>query len=300
MAISLYKLKKWTKMVLGKSSYHVNQDEGKIYSVHGVEGYYNNLTEKITRFAVPKDLIPITVHDNGAVEYFSIAIFQYGLAAYDLWLLTNDISMLKKFNNCVEWAINNQLISGAWITFATQNIEQPYSAMAQGEGISLMVRAYKLTNNLKYLESAHRAMLFMLTPREKGGVCEYIGDDLFLYEFTYLPCVLNGWIFAAWGLFDYYKTTKDSYVKSMWERTIQTLAKNLSTYDAGYWSYYNDMKALASPFYHNLHIAQLKVLYELTNINEFKSTAMLWEKYNKSFLNRMKAFSKKALQKILE
>lgn len=114
MAISLFKIKKWTNMILGRSSYHVNQTEGKCYSVNQIKGYYNNLTEKITRFQVPGNEIPITHHDNGTVEYFSIAIFQYGLAAYDLWILNNDKSNLEKFKNCVDWAMENQENSGAW------------------------------------------------------------------------------------------------------------------------------------------------------------------------------------------
>lgn len=287
-------------MVLGRSSYHVNQTEGLCYSKNKVEGYYNNLTEKITRFGLPDDSIPVTRHDTGPEVYFSIAIFQYGLAAYDLWLINKDESMLNKFRNCVDWAIRNQQEDGSWITFATHNPDQPYSAMAQGEGCSLLVRAYVHTNDTKYLSAAKRAIEFMLKPKVKGGTAEYIGNSLLLYEFTYLPCVLNGWIFAAWGLWDYYKATDDREVSMVWKQTVNTIAASLSRFDNGYWSLYNLGGAITSPFYHNLHISQLNVLYELTGMEIFKTTSERWSKYRLSRLNRWRAFVKKAIQKLIE
>jgi hypothetical protein len=82
-------------MMLGRSSYHVNQDEGKLYSKNEIKGYYNNLTEKVTKYGKPGELVPKTVVDTGEEIYFSIAIFQYGLAAYDLYL-ENDSSKMKE------------------------------------------------------------------------------------------------------------------------------------------------------------------------------------------------------------
>lgn len=37
MGISLYKIKKWTKMLIGKSISHVDQGVGKIYSVDEIK-----------------------------------------------------------------------------------------------------------------------------------------------------------------------------------------------------------------------------------------------------------------------
>lgn len=300
MSVSLFKIKKWAKMLIGKSSYHVNQTEGLCYSRDKVEGYYNNLTEKITRFGAPDDEVPITKHDQGPEVYFSIAIFQYGLAAYDLWLMRKDESMLRKFHNCVDWAMKNQQEDGSWITFATHNPEQPYSAMAQGEGASLLVRAFILSGNSSYLDAAKRAIDFLLLPKERGGVAEYTHNGLFLYEFTYLPCVLNGWIFASWGLLDYAKISGDKNITDVWNLTVKTIAASLDTFDCGYWSYYNRAGAMTSPFYHNLHIAQLNVMYDLTGIEKFKIVSNRWTKYKCSRYNRLRAFIKKAVQKVLE
>ena len=285
---------------MGNSSYHVNQTEGLRYSVERIEGYYNNLTEKVTRFPVPDNDIPITHHDNGTIQHFPIAIFQYGLAAYDLWLMRNENSDIEKFTNCVNWAVGNMQEDGSWVTFSGQNAAEPYSAMAQGEGISLLCRASIYFNNSLYTEKAEKAANFLLTPIDKGGVCKTSDSSLELYEFTYMPLVLNGWIFASWGLLDIYKLTGKNLYKEAWVTSVNTIAANLPKFDAGYWSYYNHSKNMASPFYHRLHIAQLNVLYDLTGIEEFRSYAKKWEKYQRSKWSLIRAFMIKAYQKIVE
>ena len=90
MGVSLFKLKKWTNMLRGNSVYHVDQDEGKHYSKTEVKGFYNNFTDKVLLFGKDDDEVPTTVVDTGETIYFSIAIFQYGLASYDLYLASEE------------------------------------------------------------------------------------------------------------------------------------------------------------------------------------------------------------------
>ena len=72
-----------------------------------VAGYYNDLTEKVTKDD-PDILVPKYYVDTGEKVYFSIGIFQYGLAAYDLYLKTSEAAYEKKFISCAEWALDNQ------------------------------------------------------------------------------------------------------------------------------------------------------------------------------------------------
>lgn len=288
-------------MLLGNSVYHVNQSEGKVYSVDEIRGYYNDLTEKVTRFGLENDDVPKTVLDNGEEIFFSIAIFQYGLAAYDLYLMNGDESMLRKTLACADWAVTNQEESGGWITFAYKSLEQPYSSMAQGEAISLLSRAYIITQDDKYIECARKAKEFMLIPLEKGGTTSYFGEDVYFHEYTMEPVVLNGWIFSLWGIFDYYKLTKDEALKEILDATLKTLHKSLEKYDIGYWSVYDiGQERICSPFYHQLHIAQLRVMHKLFDDVIYKEYADVWENYQKNGWNRNRAFLKKAVQKILE
>lgn len=300
MAISFYKIKKWTNMMLGNSVYHVCQDEGKIYNKDELRGYYNNLTEKVTRFGLSGCEVPKTIVDTGEEIYFSIAIFQYGLGAYDLYLLENDSTMLQKAIACADWAVKNQQPNGGFITFAYKTPDCPYSSMAQGEAISLLLRVYKSTGIQKYFDAAKKAKEFMLLPIESGGTAKYDGDDIFLFEYTHAPLVLNGFIFSLWGLFDYCIFTGDDDARKVLLRTQCALKKKLPVFDMKYWSRYDDGKRIASPFYHKLHIAQLRVMYDLFGDSIYKEIAEKWEEYQDSFWKRKRAFCKKVMQKIFE
>ena len=299
MGISLYKIKKWYKMLAGKSISHVNQGVGTCYSKVGVEGYYNDLTEKVTKDH-PDTLVPQYHVDTGEKIYFSIGIFQYGLAAYDLFLTTHDEVYKNKLIACADWAIENQQADGGWDTFTFENPEHPYSSMAQGEGISMLIRAYIATGNEQYLCAARKAKDFMLKPISEGGTAEYLGEDVCLYECTHDPLILNGWIFSLWGLYDYSKYIEDSEVQNVLHATLTSLKKKLPAFDIKYWSKYEDGKRICSPFYHKLHIAQLSVMYDLFGDEIYKEYATKWDAYQKSFWKPKRAFVQKAWQKIFE
>ncbi len=295
----IYKVKKWYKMLTGKSIDHVNQGVGRYYSKTEVLGYYNDLTEKVTKDD-PNILVPQYQVETGDKTFFSIGIFQYGLAAYDLYLETEDEIYSKKFLACADWAVDNQQVDGAWNTFNHENPEHPYSSMAQGEGISLLIRAHIMTQDDRYITAVYKAKDFMLKPIAAGGTTEYCGEDVYLYEFTQSPLVLNGWIFSLWGLYDFSKYIKDKRVDLVLEATLVSLKKKLSDFDIRYWSKYDDHKRIASPFYHKLHIAQLTVMYDLFNDVIFRDFAIKWETYQRNFFKSKKAFIKKAFQKIFE
>ena len=299
MALSIYIIKKYLKILVGKNDMTVNQAEGKCYSLNEVEGYYNDLTEKITKFGFPSNQIPISEPAPGVKMEFSIAIFQYGLAAYDLYLLTNDESYLEKLKACVEWALDNQEENGAWPTFTYKRPDQLYSAMAQGEALSLLVRAHKVFGDDRYLASAKKAKEFMLIPVEKGGTTVYRDGKIYLYEYVNDAQVLNGWIFSAWGIFDYAKYFKDNIALKEWQNTVEAMAEKLPVYDRGFWSMYNDGRGLANPFYHKLHIAQLNTMYDLTGITAFKKYRDIFAGYQNKKWNCIKAFVIKLWQKTI-
>lgn len=302
MSVNIHKIAKWTNMLRGKSVYHVNQGPGLIYSKDEIKGYYNNLTEKVTRFGYSDNRIPQTIVDSGETIYFSIAIFQYGLGAYDLYLLSEkkDATMLQKAIACADWAIENQQEDGAWVTFAYETPEYPYSAMAQGEAISLLLRVYQETKDNKYLEAAKKSKDFMLLSFEEGGPTKYEGDDVYLYECPKDPLILNGWVFSIWGLMDYCKMVGDPATNDVLDRTLKTLEKRLPVFNLRYWSMYEDGKRICSPFYHKLHIAQLSVMFDLTGKDVYKHFADKWQKYQDNWFYRKLAFVKKASQKVIE
>lgn len=266
-----------------------------------IRGYYNDLTEKITREGNSNSVrVPLIKKEDGLEIEFPIAIFQYGLGAYDMFLLTQEELYLNKFKICVEWAIKNQNTNGSWENFFYEYPDNPYSSMAQGEGISLLLRAYTQSNEEEFLNAAKKALDFMLLPIEEGGTTEYIGDEVYLKEATNKSVILNGWIFSIFGLYDYLLVDNQKEIRKVYNKTLNTLALKLNEFDIGYLSKYDNKDMLCSPFYHKLHIAQLEVLYDLTDIEVFKTYASKWKGYEENLFYKSKSFILKVFQKVIE
>jgi hypothetical protein len=302
MAINKSNLVKWIKMMSGRSKLHVNQGLGKNISKKNVLGYYNDLREKVKyEKKIRTDQVPLTQIENGKEVFFPTAIFQYGLGAYDLYLESNNDEYLERFITSAKWALNNQNPDGSWLNFYFSQPEHPYSCMSQGEGSSLLIRAFNKTKDKRYLDAAKNALDFMLKNLVYKNEKEVLNKELILMEYTNKSVVLNGWIFGIFGLFDYVIETKDALYENILHTGIKTIKKYIDKFDSGKWTFYNiDRTIIASRFYHKLHIAQLEALYFMTEEIEFKQIYTKWKEYDKSIIKRAKAFMTKVVQKIKE
>jgi len=303
MALTLYNMKRWLLMLQGKSLFHVNQEIGKCFTKTSLTGYYNDLTEKVTREPdlIGTDRLPLHPAPDGSKVYFPVAVFQYGFGAYDLFLQNGDKRYLDKFMQCAQWALDNQEPSGAWNNFFFSYPQAPYGAMAQGEGASIMLRAFKRNGDERYLQAAKRALDFMLTPLSEGGTCVYEEGYPILMEYTHLPAVMNGWIYAWLGLYDYVVATGDNgRYRQMMEQSLKALEDRMPLFTTSYWSKYDLDKRIASPFYHHMHIALMQAMYQLTGHDIFNDYAIRWADDERKRYNRTRAFCAKVWQKIWE
>lgn len=302
MAVNVYNIKKWYKMLTGKSLLHVNQDLGKQFVPGEIKGYFNNMTEKVTRELgiLDSEEMPLITDEKDNKIEFPVAIFQYGLGAYDLYLATNEKRYYVKFLQCVDWAIHHQEEKGAWNNFFFYYPQNPYGAMCQGEGASLLIRAYKSTNDSRYYNAAMKAIDFMLLSVEEGGTTRYNEISPCFLEYTHRPAVLNGWIFALFGLYDFCLVSDNDLYKEVFDRAIQELKKQVRNFTGSLWSVYDLDGRIASPFYHNLHIAQMEALYLITGDEIFKKIYDKWKRQQQNIFCKIYAFIRKAIQKILE
>jgi heparosan-N-sulfate-glucuronate 5-epimerase len=114
--------------------------------------------------------------------------------------------------------------------------------------------------------------------------------------------ILNGFIWAAWGIYDYFLATRDHSAQDLFARAVRTLTHNLDRYDLGFWSLYEQsgtrLPMVASPFYHQLHIVQLRVMHRLTGEEEFARVADRWESYGRSRSKRTRALCYKSAFKL--
>lgn len=303
MGLSFRNIKRWTLMIFGKSIYHVNQNLGKHFNPEELKGYFNNLTEKVTKAdkkLLEKGSLPLLETNKNEKIIFPVAVLQYALGCYDLFLSTGNQLYRDKFLELSDWAVEKQEESGGWNNFWYIYPDHPYGAMCQGEAASVLVRAFRETNNSSYLLAAKKALNFIFLERSDANLFKEVDDELILLEYENKPAVLNGWIFAAFGFYDVWLETKDVKYLSIFNKTIKTIEKYLSRFDNGYWSMYDLDGRIASPFYHKLHISQLEALYLTTNSDIFLKYQNKFIKYNKNPFKRLRAFIKKANQKIKE
>jgi hypothetical protein len=254
---------------------------------------------------------------RGAVglQYNPIAIAQYGLGNYNLFRRSGDRERRRKFLAVADWLVDNleQNSRGLWVWNHhfdweyRDMLKAPwYSALAQGQGISLLVRAHQATRREDYLEAAERAFETFLEHVDAGGVTCVDEEGYTWFEEAIVDPpthILNGFLWASWGVYDYSLHTADEDAERLFDGAVKTLKDNLSRFDAGFWSLYEQsgtrMQMIASPFYHSLHIVQLRVMHRLTGKTVFAEYADRWDRYQRGFIKRGLALGYKALFKLL-
>ena len=293
-------------ILTGSNRVAAEQGIGKYYSKTSVEGYYNDLTCKVNeKTLLDTEGIPVNVIEKGIQVHFPISIFQYALGLWDLYLASGNENYKDNFLKQAFWIEDSQRCDGSWNCFEAIGYKQlTVSSMGQGEAISVLSRAYQLDHKEHWLRAAERAAAFMVLPLEKGGTLRATKNGPVFEEYADLEGtkegVLNGWIFSLFGLYDYLKIKDDESLHHVYEASIRALELELPHYDMKYWSYYDRTGRIASPAYHELHVALLTVLSDITGIQTFVETAQKWKQYADSPINKMRAISRKAIQKFKE
>jgi heparosan-N-sulfate-glucuronate 5-epimerase len=252
-------------------------------------------------------------------QYNPIAIAQYGLGNYNLFRRSGGADRRDNFLRAADWLVlhleKNPLGLAVWNHHFDweyrDTLRAPwYSALAQGQGISVLVRAHLLraqeeSGDSRYLDAAQGALASLFKPVAEGGVAFTDEQgDLWFEEYVVSPPthILNGFIWAAWGVYDYSLATRDHSAQELFARAVRTLTHNLDRYDLGFWSLYEQsgtrLPMVASPFYHQLHIVQLRVMHRLTGEDKFRRVADQWESYGRSRSKRTRALCYKSAFKL--
>jgi heparosan-N-sulfate-glucuronate 5-epimerase len=254
-------------------------------------------------------------HGTIGLQYNPIAIAQWGLANYNIFCETGESIRWEKAVKAADWLVSNLKQNPHRLWVWNHNFDWDYretlkapwcSGLAQGQGVSLLLRVYAHSGQEMYKESGKKAFGALTRPIAEGGVLfEDEENNLWIEEYLVNPPthILNGFIWALWGVFDYWLACSDKLSKNTFDRGVTTLLKNLARYDTGYWSLYEQsgtrLKMLASPFYHRLHIVQLQVMSQLSGDSLFTQTATRWEDYTQNSGNRTRALIEKSVFKLL-
>ncbi len=293
----------WARMLSGRSYYHVPQGIGRAFVPGRLRGYFNDLTGKADWSGITDaSAIPMNQLLDGRTCYFATTIVQKALGHHDRYLLAGRRADRDAFLRLCVWLVDQQDGQGGWDVSDMLRLPRGfrYSAMPQGEAVSALLRAYEMTDDVRFMVSAEKALHVMLTPVEQGGTGNYAAGGLTLEECPSMTrnTILNGWVFALFGIYDFCLATGDAAHSRTFTRSLGTLANELGRFDAGYWSYYDQQGALASPFYHDLHISQLRALHMASGLDDLQQAVDRWEAYRQSRVNKTRAFVRKAYQKV--
>jgi hypothetical protein len=244
--------------------------------------------------------VPLTdsgVHDAqgvrmyrvGATDYnHPVAQAQYGLANLASYQITKDTRYLDRAIAQAQRLVDTKVDSrGAWFfpytyDFALHGITADtmrppwYSAMAEGQALSLFVRLYQVTRDQKWMSAADGTAASFVLPRDPtdptlpGVVHVDASHHLWLDEFPVGPgeradLTFNGHNFATFGLYDYLRQTNDPTVAELFDGAVTTSKAYTRAYrNPGRVSSYCLTHHTPAGHYHDIHIEQLLHLYSMT------------------------------------
>jgi D-glucuronyl C5-epimerase C-terminus len=152
----------------------------------------------------------------------------------------------------------------------TEKLQAPWvSAYSQGFALSLFVRLYRVTGDDSYLDSAHAVFrsFHQLGPGSAPWVAYRRNGSLWLEQYpSARPShVLNGFIFATFGLYDYERLTRDPAAGQLLNGALWTLRHNAGGYRVpGEISLYDLVHRTQHRHYHDVVVWQLRDLSAIT------------------------------------
>lgn len=244
------------------------------YSPHG--SYFKSQYDDWKYYQFDSDGFPLNVDPQSpnVLYYNPVTTGEYALSQYALYLLgTQDssrflqsadhlISLMGEdgaFRYPIEWKSNGNDWKPGWV-----------SGLAQGRALSVFARAWALTADQRYTAAGKSALAFMLIPTSEGGTRGNLADldpslsnQTTFEEMTCHPTctILNGYLFALVGLYDWATITNDSSAQKAYDLR-HVIA---------------DQEPLPSPSYHMFHIVLADALYAITASPDFGKWRDTWE-----------------------
>lgn len=238
------------------------QPLGRQIDPSGLAGYYCDLRGK-TGYSVDEMLA------NG--YDWAIPMAQAALGYWERHLEGEDTA--EEFMRIADWLVDEAEVGAGGLVWRADMPVAKYgltpgwvSAMSQGQAMSVLLRAHRLGGEDRYLETALGALAPMTVATAAGGVQATEQGLVVLEEYpTPTPsAVLNGWIFALFGLHELVNVSGEPAARSLFEESCAGLCQLLPRYDAGWWSLYSlydhGSPDLAKPFYQRLHPVLLEGL----------------------------------------
>jgi len=253
-----------------------------------IDGTHQALLKTFDDNGIPLNSAYIDVNEP-KLHYYPISIGQYGLAVFHSYLETKSQEKKTHFLKIANWFYDNVTLDEKFGAYWLTDIPKPEykvkntwkSAFSQSRALSILLRAWQITNDNKYLDLCKNALIPFSYDISDGGVSANLKIGLPFYE-EYVASeptmVLDGHIFSLFGLYDFVRAVPadmdfNNYhlAKSLFDKGIKSLIHFFPEYDLGFWLRFNLCKMPHYPKidpctigYIRLVNLQLKLLSKLT------------------------------------
>jgi hypothetical protein len=224
---------------------------------------------------------PYTDHPVAQAQYGLLNIYSYQIHRNPRFLHRAAAQAQRLIDRHVE-------VEGAWfypypfdfrLYMTGRSLKAPwFSAMAQGQALSLFVALYEQTQAMGWLTAAEHTFASLLRrPRgpDDTAVSHVHRGNLWLEEYPDWPVdqsghVLNGLLFAAIGVHDYHRVSGSARAQRLLEGVAATVVDRFDDIRSpGQESFYSVWRQKRYPKYHAIHIKQLRYLGQMTGDRRF-------------------------------
>jgi len=252
-----------------------------------------------------KQGLPLFKSRSGEMVHFITGLCSYAFANWEIMLDKKEDSRSKLIVKIADYLIiqaeniNGVLMVKDYDSDSHQR-DGLSCAMNQGEVISVLCRAYCVTNNNKYLDNALQMTLAYENEYGEDGISEYIDQSRLVWFKEGGKFILNGHIYSTIGLIELQQINGNERLEKLINLSIDSVEFMIPKFDLGYWSKYwlDSPDYIASAMYHNLHFCQLEYLGEKFKSNVLLDYSKKFKKYSRSPIHRISAGIEMARSKI--
>lgn len=227
------------------------------------------------------------IDPHGKKQFHPVWVAQYAIAAIVKYEQTGEVGWLNRAIRHADELIRNRVVRGdAWFyqynwskTYDQRTLKDRWwSGMAQGEALTVFSKLNQLRPSSKWRSAAwHTFQSYTLIGAHSNRIpwtSVIIGRELWFEEYAgrMQPLqVLNGQIFAIYGLWEYYKINPSPAVRVLADGGLTTVLESMDAIRAeGQCSYYCAQGGYCQrPIwqhhgYHMIHVQQLETLARIT------------------------------------
>lgn len=247
-------------------------------------------------YTIDDDTVFYWQHWDSSWHYFPNLLCGNALRNYDTYLRTDNDLFKRRFLKTADRLIELSEIhnGGAYyphdfskIVHERDTLYDPwYSGLCQGFVLCVFLRAYELTGDSVYSQQAHFAFQSMVNFRSSNEPwVVFIDPEGYYWSCEYPtydpPLVFNGFMFAIYGLYDYYFFTRSWESEIVLKAALTTIKHHIDCWrNPGGISFYSIKTRTYSEDYHDYHIRMLRRLRHISGDSFFEAMADSFESDN--------------------